>query len=918
MPENTLPPDLTDPEMATPSSGPSAVTGDPSVTAPSPPITRSSSRPLERGESLGRYIVLSTLGEGGMGIVYSAYDPELDRRVAVKLLRPGGATSPERQARLLREAQALARVSHPNVIAVYDVGTHRENVFVAMELVEGGTLTDWLEERRRTTREVLQMFCDAGRGLAAAHSAGLIHRDFKPENVLVGKDGRVRVTDFGLARLTGSSDDHPIAEPEKDEKEDSKLLAANLTRAGAVVGTPLFMSWEQFAGRSADARSDQYNFCASLYWALFGVPPPGPYSASKSGVAGGSTDGGSTEDTAPRPQERAWAPERIRDLPKEPRLPAPCRRALLRGLSLKPEDRFPSMDALLRELARDPRVAQRRWILGIAGSLAIAAGAATYSPLLERQQRLCRGADRKLDGIWTASTSRAALERAFSETGAPQALDVARRVSEVLDRYSADWVRMHTEACEATRIRGEQSDQVLSLRMICLDSRLQQLQALTAVLGAPDLKVVDRAYDAVHALPSISGCADVKALLSVTPRPTDPATLKMVEDWEKELARARALQDASRHREAYDITTALMAKVPPDVWPPLRAELLEVHGWLTHRAGGDINGAERTLKNALVAAEEGHDESEKVRILQRLVFVVGYGQGRYQDAIYWGDLGRAVASRLSDERAQVELLGRLGSVYLAKGDAEPARSLLERAAVMGDRVLGRDDPSLGVVLNLLAEAYLQTGDHQRALELLRTSLGIVEKTRGPESIQAANAKKSMAMVLYQQGSYQQAYEMIQSSISTFTKRSGPDHPEVADALDWLASILHADGLDSDALVEARRALEIKARRLGPDHVDLSYSLINVGQAQLGLKKPGEALPLLERALKLQQKAGLTPKELSEVRFAVARALWDLGKDKPRATGLALAALKGYREGRDRRGQNDVQQWLTARRIPFSP
>ncbi|HVE87032.1 MAG TPA: serine/threonine-protein kinase, partial [Myxococcales bacterium] len=252
---------------------------------------------LERGAMLGRYLVLHPLGEGGMGIVYSAYDPELDRKVAVKLISASASEdlAGDGQARLLREAQAMARVSHPNVIAVYDVGTLSNRVFVAMELVDGGTLKDWVRQKKRSTRDILRVFVEAGRGLAAAHAAGLVHRDFKPENVLISKKegGRAQVTDFGLARLAGSSEDRGMKGAaltslpkrlQQSADDRGRLLDAQITQHGLVMGTPQYMSPEQHLGKDPDARSDQFSFCAALYWALYGKRPFDPVQLAAAAV----------------------------------------------------------------------------------------------------------------------------------------------------------------------------------------------------------------------------------------------------------------------------------------------------------------------------------------------------------------------------------------------------------------------------------------------------------------------------------------------------------------------------------------------------------------------------------------------------------------------------------------------------------
>ncbi|MCA9693542.1 MAG: serine/threonine protein kinase, partial [Myxococcales bacterium] len=214
---------------------------------------------LQRGDSIDRYLILARLGEGGMGLVYAAHDPELDRKVAIKLLR-GDPTDSGARDRLLREAQAMARLSHPNVITVHDVGTARGHVFVAMEYVEGGTLGTWLEEQERGWRAVLDVFLAAGRGLAAAHEAGLVHRDFKPDNVLLERDGRVRVADFGLARYgLGAAPTHPPAPAEAptDMTRTGVSLNTKLTITGATVGTPAYMAPEQLGGVDVDARADQ-------------------------------------------------------------------------------------------------------------------------------------------------------------------------------------------------------------------------------------------------------------------------------------------------------------------------------------------------------------------------------------------------------------------------------------------------------------------------------------------------------------------------------------------------------------------------------------------------------------------------------------------------------------------------------------
>ncbi len=315
---------------------------------------------LVRGATVGRYVVLQMVGAGGMGIVYAAYDPELDRKVALKLLR-GDSRSSETttgRTRLQREAQAMARLQHPNVIAVHDVGTFRDRVFVAMEFVEGQTLTRWLSPRR-SAKEVLDQFLLAGEGLVAAHAAGLVHRDFKPDNVLVGDDGRVRVMDFGLARPAGEwvpVGDVAVTDQTSDSSVSHDAFATPLTRTGALMGTPAYMAPEQHVGLAADARSDQFSYCVALYEGLYGERP---FRGDSLAALAFDVTQGKVGPARAGPQVPGWV-----------------RRVLLRGLAVEPEKRWPGMDALLAALRADPREKRRRWFAAAAVTALVAGGVA--------------------------------------------------------------------------------------------------------------------------------------------------------------------------------------------------------------------------------------------------------------------------------------------------------------------------------------------------------------------------------------------------------------------------------------------------------------------------------------------------------------------------------------------------------------
>jgi len=334
---------------------------------------------LPRGAAFGRYLIVDCVGAGAMGVVYEAYDLQLTRKVALKLasdlVRSGEGTS-QSHVRLLREAQSMARLSHPNVVAVFDAGILEDRVFIAMEFVGGLTLRQWLAKRPRSVAEILDVFVQAGRGLSAAHRAGLVHRDFKPDNVLVDGGGRVRVADFGLARPALGQVEPISPGPCAGDNTDGRAAAVrtpDLARTwpspidtGSVVGTPAYMAPEQIAGREADHRSDQFSFCAALFEALYGVLPFEGHSASAVAFS--------------------IAMGRVRRIPSEPPVPPWIGPILRRGLAVRPEHRHSSIDALIANLSSRPSRESRR--LTVASVLlAAAAGAASYAAFTDRFSR---------------------------------------------------------------------------------------------------------------------------------------------------------------------------------------------------------------------------------------------------------------------------------------------------------------------------------------------------------------------------------------------------------------------------------------------------------------------------------------------------------------------------------------------------
>ncbi|MBZ5710726.1 protein kinase domain-containing protein [Nannocystis pusilla] len=345
------------------------------------------------GDRLGRYTLLRVLGQGGMGVVHVAYDDLLDRRVAIKRVRAG---SNDAHGRILHEAKALAQLSHPNVVQIFEVSASAGRIFIAMEYVPGSTLRAWTQRWRAaggSQRELLDMFVQAGRGLAAAHAQGLVHRDFKPENVLVGEDGRARVVDFGLVTWDDLAD-----EPARPDDGDMRGTQVRLTAAGVILGTPAYMSPEQFAGRPADARSDQFSFCAALYEALCAAQP---FAGETFAELHDAVVAGDLRDPGERVPAWLWA-------------------VLRRGLAHRPEDRFPTMGELLERLASDPLAArrQRLRVAALALASALTAVLLVLLAVAVRAEWLRRGVEQAAERSLASAEARIGEARSTGDAAA--------------------------------------------------------------------------------------------------------------------------------------------------------------------------------------------------------------------------------------------------------------------------------------------------------------------------------------------------------------------------------------------------------------------------------------------------------------------------------------------------------------------
>jgi tetratricopeptide (TPR) repeat protein len=896
--------------------------------------------------TVGRYQIEGLIGAGAMGVVYRARDPVLGRAVAVKVLR--AARFEERQ---LREAEALARLSHPNVVTVYDAGRVGERVFVAMELVEGETLAAWLASRPRAAEQIVARFREAGAGLAAAHATGLVHRDFKPHNVLCGDDGRVRVADFGLAHLGESA-------------------AAGAARGAGPAGTPAYMAPEQLANGVVDARSDQFGFCVALYEALYGARP---------------FTGDTIDQLAAAVAAREVAP------PRRAGVRAAVRSALARGLRRDPAERYPDMAALLAALAPRPS-ARRKWSAAV---LLLACAVAIGWRVRDKQRRaMCDATAAELEAVWGASQGDA-LERAFSATGLRYATALALRTRAGANAYAADWRAARVAACVATLVRGEQPPERLERRVACLADRREELGAVAALLQRADAAVVDEGLSLIEHLTPIAECADAARLAARRPLPLPPAARAEADAIGAGLASAWVDLRLGRGEAARTGLVGLWPRVRALGYLPLEAAAHLLEGRLQADAG-HAPEAIAALEQAASAAEAGRDDEAVARARVAMIEVFGtagqdraraLGEARYASAAIErlggsdrlegdrqlalaraeraaGGAEAALAAFAEAERRHArafggrsvqlaEVLTARAGLYEALGRHVEAARDGARASEIAEAALGRDHPALIRPLTQLGILYATEGRHEeararytRALAIaaatiglddartaslhaelgltlarldrgeeaeaeLRTALAISERSAGPEHADTGSIHDHLGVVRLERGDAAAAIVEHRRALAIFEATLGSSHPRTGRCLHHLAADELELGQVREALAAAERARAILETAYGGEARDLAVCLTLVGEARLRLGDAPGAIVALERALTLREARHASPRSLGETRSLLGRALSAAHRDPARAEALIaqatvdLRGVPGPRAGADR---DAIERW----------
>ena len=743
---------------------------------------------------LGRFTVMEPLGGGGMGVVFVAYDPDLDRKIALKVLRSSGARG---RRDILREGRALAQLRHPNVVTVYEVGVVEDREFVAMEYVEGKHLREWL----RTTRspaEILARLVEAGRGLAAAHAAGLVHHDIKPENLVIDGHGHARVIDFGLARAA--------AEAAVVGGGDPRGLAAVVGGGdpqGLVSvrgGTPAYMAPERLAGAVGDGGSDQYSFCVTCWEALFGArpEPANPRAPGGRGVSG-------------------WV-----------------RRALERGLARDPARRWPSMAALLAALERG--ATRARWwrigaaVCGVAALGAVIAGVQRRE--VARRVAACAATATAIEAAWH-DEARQRLRDAFVATGASDAADTAERVIPRLDEQVAAWQQARTEACLNAEVRAVWDADIGERAVFCLEDRELALTALVTQFAAADATTVREAVPAVAGLKSTDACMDPGLLQRQPPPPArgDGAIAAV----RAELSRAGSLGLAGNFKAGLAAATAarVRAEEVPG-WPPLWAAARMEEGRFLERTGA-YEQAEAASMEAYFAAARAGAWAVAADAAMNAIAAVGEHRARFDEGRLWARHAEVAIGYAGDWHglAEATRLNNLAVLEQEAGAYEVSRGYSQRALEIRERALGPNHPAVATILLNLGVSYHEAGAYAEARALQERVLAIWERALGPDHPSVATSLHNLANTRNAQGAWAEAIALYERCLAIREKTLGRDHPRVATTLNNLA-VMHRGHDLAKAMALHTRALQIQEAALGGEHPHVAITLSNLAGGHLAL------------------------------------------------------------------------------------
>lgn len=801
--------------------------------------------PLKPGTEIDRYILGEPIGTGGMGIVYEARDPRLGRTVALKLLILGDRESRlhRAQERMLREAKALAQLSHPNVVAVHDVGTYADprsrragqGVFIAMEHVQGESLHVWQKADDRSLDELLKVYVAAGEGLHAAHKAGLVHRDFKPHNVIVGDDGRARVIDFGLARTieqptsltSGTSHGDAVSVDESSTDEETRgggpltSTGVEVTRAGTILGTPRYMSPEQHLGEPANASSDQYSFCVALYEAACGTPP-----------FRGQTH---------RQVFRAMRSGQLSD--PQRRVPAWLLRTLKRGLALPPEQRFRDMDALLAVIRRHQEHRFRRTTYALA--FAAVASAAFFTLTRTGPLEKCQARADHVTSV-VAQAQKRLLGRLDNMPGTHELGSV---VHSALETFESSWRREVRAACAASMDRGQHGTTLLDARLLCLDRQLDRVATYAEIAESAESLNPTRVPNALANLTAPTECRDLDALNRVPALPQDPASRRAAEAIISEADRTRSQHSLGLYNETVELGRQVHQRAANAGLPHVAAEALYY-----------VAKSEASLGK--------HDDAEAaLRESARL----------------------AASAKLLEQslKAQIETMW-----FHAVAKHDPDTAIAQVDALRAQLLFLEEPPSLkALFLSHLGGVYQQASRFVEAKDAFAEAIQIGTELEGPDSLTVAGYENNLAVVLDVLGQYAEAAEGYKKAHRIWSKSLGPNHPRVG----WVLHNLGIVALNMEdgegALRYQEQGLEVLRAALGDEASDLSAVYSALGATYLALEQYDEAVDAAKTCERIME-ASLGPEHPDTAKSLILLGTIEASRDNYQAARAYLEAANG--------------------------
>ncbi len=879
-------------------------------------LTDPSSMDLSPGARVGRYTVLQRVGAGSMGVVYSAYDASLDRRVALKSLLSASLEDDLGDGgQIQAEAQALAKLSHPNVVHVYEVFRHGDRTFLSMEYVEGSTLSEWIDQSDRSREDILRVLLDAGAGLSAAHQSGLVHRDIKPDNILIGADERPRVSDFGLARIAGTVS----VEAAVPDLLQTQTLR---TQTGLCAGTPAYMAPEQLEGSPATEKSDQFGFAVVAYEALTKTRP---FPAK------------TLEQLRERLQQEPERPSMTGFSGHERAVLA----ALRRGLDPDPARRFGSLSDLLQALAPPKGKASRFGTAAVVVGLVAVAGAVWARSDGEAG---CSGATALVQASWS-ETQKQSVRARFKQVRPSYGAAAADTVGRLLDRYAKAWEESRTAACLETQVRKEQSATLLDRRMQCHDDLLAELSALVGLFERADTKLVARAVNAASGLRPISRCSRA-ALLAEGALPSAPEERAATIALRELLVRVRTDKLAGHYKKAEsELREALSGKDTALRHQATKAEALALLGDVEKKLGMRSK-AERNLERAVFAGENGGNPTAAAMAAVSLIGVLRQDASRHKEAEHWArHAERALEAAGSPSQLQADFHLGLGNFALSKGKDptkhyETALSVVRQerkpagaqealalhnlaiahsiqgrlpkalkahrqALQLRRRLLSADHPEVAESIHSIANVLNRQGRFSEAVDEYRRALGIARRSLGPTHPAIGDFLGNMATALLELGRYAEARKALQEARTILTRAFGKESSDLGYVYVTLGDVAVRQEHAREASDYYGRAIAIWTRKLASNHPELAAPLAGMAEAKLLLGERDAAIEFGQRALGLVEKESGRNRIRAQVRFVLARALYP--RDPEQARALAKRSASDFQPGSP--GRRKAEAWL---------